>query len=245
MKKAAYHYDSLLADYYTWMCGGEGVNHKKHLEFFREAGIGSGAGGHAVDLGCGSGFQSIPLARLGFNVTGVDLSAGLLGELCARRDDLPIHAVQDDLMHFDRHCTGPSDLIVCMGDTLTHLDSRESVAALFRKCSERLRPEGCLIITYRDLSIDLKGPDRFIPVRSSEAVIVTCVLEYEETRVKVHDLVYKRQDEGWDLEKSAYYKLRLPLSWVERNLVSSGFQLRSSTVWNGMAAIIAVNSPQA
>ena len=40
-----------------------------------------GSKGIAIDLGAGCGFQSIPLARLGFTVTAIDLDEKLLDEL--------------------------------------------------------------------------------------------------------------------------------------------------------------------
>src|SRR5260370_28337343 len=41
-------------------------------------------GSVAVDLGCGSGFQSIALARLGFRVLAIDFNRRLLDELNGR-----------------------------------------------------------------------------------------------------------------------------------------------------------------
>ena len=44
-------------------------------------GITPARSGRAVDLGAGCGFQSIPLARLGFAVTAIDIDRKLLDEL--------------------------------------------------------------------------------------------------------------------------------------------------------------------
>lgn len=233
------HYEKILAGHYTWMSGGRRINHEKNTVFFRDAGIRAKPGSHAVDLGCGPGFHAIPLAHMGFSVTGIDQSAKLLEELAGEKGDLPIRTIQDDLMNFDRHSPGGSDLILCMGDTLTHLDSRETVTRLFEKCYARLKPEGCFIITYRDLSDELIDLDRFIPVRNNENVILTCFLEYEEMRIKVHDLLYERRNKEWTFKKSSYYKLRLPLAWVTRQLEANGFEPAVSRAWNGMAVVIA------
>ena len=97
------HYESLLAAHYTWMAGGRERNYRKNTDFFKAAGIDGHAGGIALDLGCGSGFQAIALARMGFTVTGIDLSPALLAELAAQKGDLPICLIHDDLMHVDRH----------------------------------------------------------------------------------------------------------------------------------------------
>ena len=78
-----------------------------------------------------------------------------------------------------------------MGDTLTHLASKGEVGALFREVFDGLRPGGMFIITYRDLTKELHGTDRFIPIRSDDNKIMTCFLEFENAEsVVVHDLVY-------------------------------------------------------
>lgn len=233
------HYESLLAAHYTWMAGGRERNYRKNTDFFKAAGIDRHAGGTALDLGCGSGFQAIALARMGFTVTGIDLSPALLAELAAQKGDLPICLIHDDLMHVDRHCPEPADLAVCMGDTLSHLDARETVSRLFETVHACLKPGGHFIITYRDLSVALKGTDRFIPVCSDNTKIMTCFLEYKEERVTVHDLVYEKQGSGWVLNKSCYDKLRLSRDWVAGTLKATGFRLVSSGTENGMTSLVA------
>ena len=72
------HYDNLLAEHYTWMFGvpfGQKVQEQSELlEAMRVA-----APASAIDLGCGSGFQSFALIRLGAKaVLAVDTSRQLL-----------------------------------------------------------------------------------------------------------------------------------------------------------------------
>jgi len=57
----------LLAEHYSWMFGKpfwECVS--EHEDMLRKAGL--DAVGHRLDLGCGSGFQSLALARMGTSV---------------------------------------------------------------------------------------------------------------------------------------------------------------------------------
>ena len=89
------------------------------------------------------------------------------------------------------------------------------------------------VITYRDLTTELHGTDRFIPVRSDDNKIMTCFLEFESAEsVVVHDLVYTRQDKGWSLNKSSYRKLRLGIDWMRQELSKAGFTAVSQdSVW--------------
>ena len=51
----------------------------------------------------------------------------LVDELKRHAGELPVNAVCDDLTTFTRHVTDPPDVIVCMGDTLVHLQDVPTV----------------------------------------------------------------------------------------------------------------------
>jgi hypothetical protein len=233
------HYEQVLSKVYSWMCGGLEINIEKNSAFFREHMIRPRHSARAVDLGAGCGFQSIPLAQAGFSVTAIDSDERLLAELKEHANGLQVTIVQDDLMRCSQYIETPVELVVCMTDTLLHLPSKESVCALFKTVSTLLEPEGIFVITFRDLSSELSELDRFIPVKSDADTIFTCFLEYEEETVKVHDLVYTRNNAGWDLHKSFYRKLRLSQTWVETQLKKAGFSRIDSTITHGCLTIIA------
>jgi hypothetical protein len=111
---------------------------------------------------------------------------------------------------------------------------------LFRQLSGALAKGGRFVMTYRDLSHELAGLDRFIPVRSDENRLLTCFLEYEPESVKVHDLLYDRDAGGnWTFAKSWYPKLRLAPAWVADELGRAGFGTVDSTVEKGFVTVIA------
>ena len=241
MANVEQHYDELLADVYSWMYGGFDAALARHTEFFASRGIKPTRSARAVDLGAGCGFQSIPLARLGFAVTAIDLDRKLLDELRRHAVDLGIDAVRDDLIAFDRHVRAPVELAVCMVDTLVHLPSKAAVVELFAKVRAALEPGGKLVISYRDLSREACELDRFIPVRSDDSTILTCFLEYEPETVKVHDLLYRKIDGAWTFRKSYYRKLRLARDWVESELERAGLAVEESSVERGFVTLVATN----
>jgi cyclopropane fatty-acyl-phospholipid synthase-like methyltransferase len=234
------HYDEVLSDVYSWMAGGFDSAIERYAGYFADHDIKPRRSGVAFDLGAGCGFQSIPLARAGFSVTAVDTDARLLDELAVHAAGLPIRTVQDDLVDFDRHAGSGIEVIVCMTDTLLHLESGDKVITLFRKVHAALEEGGRFLLTYRDLSSELQELDRIIPVRSDENIIFTCFLEYEPETVKVHDLVYKRQHDKWSLGKSYYRKLRLSRDWVDRQLYDAGFTLVESSMDAGLVSTMAI-----
>ncbi|EDM66220.1 hypothetical protein PE36_00990 [Moritella sp. PE36] len=234
------HYESLLSDVYTWLMGGFDEAKSNNVEFFKSRNITPSSSDIAVDLGAGSGFQSIPLAELGFNVTAIDLSQKLLNELKSNSNNQPIITINDDILNFKDHVSASCELIVCMTDTITHLKSKDDALKIFQDSFNSLEDGGKLILTFRDLSTELKDTDRFIPVRSDENIIFTCFLEYEPTTVKIHDIVYIKTHGKWALNKSCYRKIRLSVEWVENQLLSIGFKLEESSNSNGFQTIVAV-----
>lgn len=232
------HYENVLSDVYVWMFDGFENSLKKNTDFFKMHKISPTRSGAAIDLGAGCGFQSISLAKAGFTVTAVDLDAKLLSELESQSRKLPIKIVQDDLVDFDKHTKGNAELIVCMTDTLCHLETKGMVVSLFEKVVASLEESGRFVITFRDLSFELSELDRFIPVKSDENTVFTCFLEYEPETVKVHDLVYRKNDGNWCLNKSYYRKLRLSKEWVEEQLSNVGFTQTELTVDKGFVTVI-------
>lgn len=233
------HYDEVLADVYSWMLGGFDAALARNRELFRSLGVEPRGSRIAVDLGAGCGFQSIPLAELGFKVTAIDLDQKLLDELQAHAGNLPIDAVRDDLLAFEQHAPKGAELIVCMLDTVLHLPSRDDVLTLITRVHGALAPEGRFIVSFRDLTQEAAELDRFIPVRSDDRTIFTCFLEYEPSTVKVHDLVYRRNDDGWSLHKSFYRKLRIAPQWFIEQLRAAGFSAVDSSTARGMHTIVA------
>jgi 2-polyprenyl-3-methyl-5-hydroxy-6-metoxy-1,4-benzoquinol methylase len=239
MATVAEHYNRVLADVYSWMYGGWDAQLARYTEFFAARGIAPRASKRAIDLGAGCGFQAIPLARLGFDVKAIDLDRKLLAELEAHVDGEKIETICADLVEFRRHAPQSAELIVCMVDTLLHLQTQEAVTSLADDVYAALDPGGTFIATFRDFTVETKELERFIPVRSDEHTIFTCFLEFEPATVKVHDLVYKRVDGRWDFATSFYRKLRLPTDWVVMTLRGAGFAQVETGLDRGLVVVTA------
>lgn len=238
---AVEHYQMFLASHYTWMSGPYEDKVAAHEGIFARFGFAPGATGEALDLASGPGCQTMALARLGFSVTAVDASAPLLAELREHTQGLPVRAIEWDLCAL-AECAGlPAqvDVAVCMGDILPHLPTRGCITNLFGEVHGRLGAAGKFIVGFRDLSKELFGVDRFVPIRGDSGRVMMCFLEYEPDTVVVHDLIHVRQGEGWELTKSAYRKLRLTLEWVETQLRENGFEVLATEQTAGVWTVVA------
>jgi SAM-dependent methyltransferase len=242
MNSAKDHYARLLAAHYSWMFGDFDAKVAEQKALFESLGLGPAQGARALDLGCGSGFQSFALAELGYALTAVDSSPALLAELEEHTSGQAIRTVEADLLDLAEHVREAVDLIVCMGDTLTHLGSFVDVEWLFERALEALTPGGRLVLTFRDLSRAAEGLDRFIPLRSTPEKIMTCFLEYGAHIVTVHDLIHIKEGETWRLEKSCYRKLRLSADCVADMLESAGYRLAHRAEEKGLVTLLAARA---
>lgn len=237
MTTAQQHYDDLLAPIYVWMAGG--------LEAALKAGAADVASllpgsGIAIDLGAGFGMHAIPLAAGGYEVTAIDTSKQLLDVLRSNSAGLDVRTIDADLTGFRQYVDAPADLVVCLGDTLTHLPDAVQVTRLFDDIAASLRPLGRLVLTFRDYCNPATGNARFIPVRSDAERIHTCFLEESTDRMLVHDIVHERDGSGWRMQVSSYPKLRLSPQAVEAALREAGLEPTVAAGARGMVRVTAI-----
>lgn len=239
MTTVAEHYENHLAPVYLWMAGGFDAAISRGESEINAICLNPSNGLSAVDLGAGFGMHSIPLARRGYSVVAIDSSPKLLDALREHVGTLPIKTVKDDLLAFPKHLNMKAHLILCMGDTLTHLPDPKSVEKLFSLVAELLHPDGSFITTFRDYISPLVGDGRFIPVRSDNDRILTCFLEYSPGYVTVHDVLHERNGSTWQQRVSSYRKLRLSPEWVSTTLQARGFTVRIEPGLAGMVRVVA------
>lgn len=241
MASVTQHYAEHLGPIYEWMVGDVDAATNAACADLQAANIAEGTGRIAVDLGTGLGTHAIALAESGFSVIAIDTCASLLETLTSRvRRGLAITVMHEDLEQFPRHCGDHVDVIACMGDTLTHLASSDSVERLLKTIATALVAGGTFVTTFRDYSAGpIDGNCRVIPVRQDDSRILTCVLEYHAKTIMVHDAVYERSKSGWNFRVSSYPKLRLSPMWVESTLRGLGLTVAASTTSQGMVRLVA------
>jgi 2-polyprenyl-3-methyl-5-hydroxy-6-metoxy-1,4-benzoquinol methylase len=239
MNEIKQHYDNHLSAFYAWMSGDVKERSEMFGRFLRQHQIIPASDGIAIDLGSGHGIQSIALAEAGFSVKAIDFSDHLLNELKKNSHGKKIETVNDDIRNVQRYSFSHPELIVCCGDTLTHLANFNEIEKLLEDCCEMLRTGGKIILSFRDYSTKLTGDARFIPVKSDEHRILTCFLDYQPTHVRVTDILYEKNEKGWRQKIGSYNKFRISDSEVEEILESNGMQIHFNETDGGVVTIIA------
>ena len=111
------------------------------------------ARGKVCECACGTGSLTIPLARLGNQMTGVDLSADMLFEASqkARKTGAMIPFVKQDMRSLRLH--RQMDAVLCTNDGLNYLKDAAEMTDFFRAAWMALRPGGGL---FMDISTPYK-----------------------------------------------------------------------------------------
>jgi trans-aconitate methyltransferase len=146
------HYaDAALYDY-------EYRRRRADVTFYRELakGVVERVGGPILDLGCGSGRVTVPLARDGHVVHGLDKSDAMLAKLRARIAQLPAAAAQRITVSAGDLCTfsvpGRYSLAIAAFNVLEHLYTRGELHACLQRVAAALAPGGMF-------AFDVQMPD--------------------------------------------------------------------------------------
>ncbi len=234
------HYDQFLGSLYSWILGDFDTARQRNAGLFAALDLTPVGNAVAVDLGCGPGCQSLPLADRGYDVLAIDFCRPLIDELEQRKGSAKVRTVCDDLLQFREHLAEPAELIVCMGDTLVHLPDVDSVDRVVDDVADSLAPGGRFIYAIRDYIGDVpEGPDRFVPVRSSDEQIFTCFLDYKDDVVHIHDILHRKVGGEWRTEISDYQKLRLDSRRIDRRLENNGLEIVDRSLADGMIVVVA------
>jgi ubiquinone/menaquinone biosynthesis C-methylase UbiE len=126
-----------------------------------------------LDMGCGTGVQSIALAQLGARVIGVDVSKGMLSKAHAHARSL---GVDVEFVHGDFLQPLPPesvDALLCFGNSLPHIPSDEDLCGVFTHWRRLLAPDGVVLLQLLNYRRILAEQQRIVNIRRhGDATIV-------------------------------------------------------------------------
>ena len=144
--------------------------------------------GTLCDLGAGQGRDCVPLAKLGFDVTAVDISSIGLAQIAAK--DPSIHCVKDDFFTFP---VGTFDIVFM--DSILHFYKahREAEIALVQRICHALKP-GAIFANCTNKSVTAERQLRKAVADSQVnfRVLKSCYLEYPKRNRKYHFLAIQK-----------------------------------------------------
>jgi SAM-dependent methyltransferase len=191
-----------------------------------------------VDLGCGTGNLAIPLAKSGFEVYGIDLSADMLAIARSKWDEPPVRGrggsirwLQQDMR--DWELPDPVDAVISFCDCLNYLTEKEDLIRTFRQTFMGLSPGGLFLF-------DVHAPRTFERYAEEQPFILDekdiaylWTSEYDPLdQIIRHDLTFfvrePSESVSYDLyrrfEESHQQRAYDP-EWLKEQLAAAGFEL--------------------
>jgi SAM-dependent methyltransferase len=201
------------------------------------------AGGPVLEIACGTGRVTIPIARLGFAVTGLDIVPGML-ELARRKAaDLPIRWIEGDARTFD--LGAPFRLIFVTGNAFQAFVTRADQEALLARVRAHLHDDGLFAFETRnprwtDLETrDAEEDSQYytdLHRRSGRDVRVSRTQVYDHVAQILHWTAYRRwHEDGAERTRITHTALRYTFPQELAALLHyNGFTLiRQCGDWNG------------
>jgi SAM-dependent methyltransferase len=215
----------VLADYYDRFT----AHHDYELWVGRLLGlarVGGLRGARALDVGCGTGKSIEPLLRRGFDVTGCDLSQGML-DVAAVKLGPAVELHRCDLRSLPR--LGSFDLVTCLDDVLNYVTDPGALERALAGLARNLAPGGRLLFdantlaTYRGFFrvTEAVEDDASLLIWRGEAPAGLPPGELARARLDI----FERRDDGWVRSTSHHEQRHHPEPLVRRAIERAGLSL--------------------
>jgi len=144
----------------------------------------------ALDVACGTGVYTLPLAKAGVAATGSDLSQSMLDRAAqaANGVGLSIPFVQASMQELSQRITGPFEAILCMGNSLPHLVSDADLDAAVASFVGLLSPGGVLAVQLLNYTRVLQDRERVVGVDRHEPRVYVRFYDFLENLVRFNVL---------------------------------------------------------
>ncbi len=152
-----------------------------------------------VELGCGTGSFTEEMAKLGFDMIGVDNSGDMLGIAREKMEESghEILYLEQDMCELDLFCTAGTIVSVC--DSINYLIEDEQILKAFTKVNNYLYPGGLFLFDFNTLHKyrDVIGETTIAENREDSSFIWENYFDIE-TNINEYDLtIYKKiKDSG-------------------------------------------------
>jgi SAM-dependent methyltransferase len=168
------------------------------------------SGGRVLELGCGSGRLTIPIAQNGIEIIGADLSKSMLerARAKARRAGAEVQFLEADMRSFD--LPGKFSAILIPGNSLLHLFTPEDLTQCFRNVRRRLAPNGRLIfdISKWDIAMLARDPGERHPVLAVNGITIEETASYDSAQ-QIRRIVWYLSKPGAADYRVIDYRLRV------------------------------------
>lgn len=157
-----------------------------------------------LDCACGIGTQSLGLAMKGFDVSGCDVSSGAIERARAEasKRGLSVRFSVADMVQLSAFPDASFDAVICMDNSLPHLESDEQLLLAAQQTYSKLRPGGAFLGSIRDYDRALvekptiQGP-RFYWDDGRRRIVFQIWDWLDERHYRFHLYITRSTESGW------------------------------------------------
>lgn len=171
------------------------------VEFFIEYALEKG--GKTLELACGTGRLTIPLAKGGVDITGIDISDEMLSlaKEKAFKEGLNIDFQKQNIIDFE--LGEKFNFIFCVHSSFSHVDGFDNVNAFFANVLKHLADDGIFVLQVfnPDFFFFTRNPNEQFPLKTFEDPFTKNIVSLEESsfyddETQIHYIKWHFHQEG-------------------------------------------------
>lgn len=171
------------------------------------------SGGPVLEIGCGTGRVTLPIAREGIEIVGLDVAPSMLARLRdkADREGLEVTLIEADCRDFS--LGRRFALIICPFSAMQHLHDHASVEAFLERVRAHLAPGGVFIFDVFNPNVEIlarEAAERFsvftyIEEESGQEIFVEESTDYDDAAQVSHITWYSTGGEGDEIREETIH----------------------------------------
>lgn len=187
--------------------------------------------GNLLDLACGEGSFALEMAKMGWNVAGIDQSEEMLrlARHRATTAGLEIDFRQQDMRNFETD--RQYDLVTCWFDSLNYLLRIEDVQSAFERVYKTLKPGGWFIFdmnTIYGLAIEWQKQKCYVQQETEDLLeLHQTTYDFEKRMATMRITWFVRNDEIWQKYEEIHFERAYSVEKIKNALTATGFSFES------------------
>lgn len=188
-----------------------------------------------IDIGCGTANHAIRLSKLGYEVTGIDISPAMIKIAKEKDKKAKIRLIQGDMKKLEKAIPKGQkfDAAVCLGQTFYHLITNRDVQAFLSNLHKVMEKNGLFIFNARNATkiredhLDRLLLDHMITEENLQLLLLFYNTRHPRNKdIMIWRPIYLIKEDGRVDFQIREHKLRwFQHSWLKRALNDYGFHV--------------------
>jgi ubiquinone/menaquinone biosynthesis C-methylase UbiE len=186
-----------------------------------------------IDLGCGTGNHAIRLSKLGYEVTGVDISPTMLKIAKEKDKKARVKFIQGDMKNIEKVILKKFDAAICLGQAFSSLVTNKEIRIFFKELNKVLKRNGLFIFNARNakkINEDYLNTIRLghmLSEKKLQLLILECNTRHPKNRnVIVWRPIYLiKENDKVDLQLREHKLRWIYFSTLKKMLIESRFEI--------------------